>query len=125
MNQQLTIGRIVHVYVDGRSNNGSDLAPAIITRTWGDGVLDEQHPYIAVNWRLLLDHSSNDPATQEWRTSVNVFPDKASADAFLDYTAEQQYGVKADDGAIDQAKKTEFIRGRKAAGSVGWMPARV
>lgn len=112
---QLQLGQIVTFYVDSRSNNGADVAPAIITRVWG-----QMTPYAAVNMRLVLDHASNDPNTQEWRTSVNVFPTKAEADAFLVYTSEQQYGVKGDDGEIDEAKQAEFIRGRKAAGAVGW-----
>lgn len=32
--QEPTVGRIVHVAMDPKRNNGSDFAPAIITRVW-------------------------------------------------------------------------------------------
>lgn len=41
-----TKGRIVHVLVDPAINGGDDTAPAVITRVWGDEL---------VNVRLLLD----------------------------------------------------------------------
>ena len=31
-----TVGRIVHVLVDPKQNNGSDVAAAVITRVWSD-----------------------------------------------------------------------------------------
>ncbi|WP_327088541.1 hypothetical protein OIE66_40535 [Nonomuraea sp. NBC_01738] len=34
MQQQPSVGRIVHVLVDPKKNNGSPVAPAIITRVW-------------------------------------------------------------------------------------------
>jgi hypothetical protein len=43
-----TVGRIVHVLVDPKANNGSDVAPAIITRVWNDS---------GVNLRVLRDNA--------------------------------------------------------------------
>jgi hypothetical protein len=51
-----TIGRIVHVPMDPAENNGSTIAPAVITRVWTDTM---------VNVRILADG----PDTP-WRTSV-------------------------------------------------------
>lgn len=131
MNQQLTIGRIVHVYVDPRSNNGADTCPAILTRVWGTGSLVDDNGLVAVasvNMRLLLDHPSNDLATQEWRTSAQVFASRGHADAFLEATAAQNAPPSpADDGAEDTSAplRHEYIRARKASGMVAFMPARV
>jgi hypothetical protein len=63
-------GRIVHVIVDPKTNNGDDYAPAIITR-----VCNEQ----AINARVLLDG----PDTP-WVTSVPLYESREaleSADA--------------------------------------------
>lgn len=119
---KLTVGRIVQVYVDQRSNNGGDVAPAIITRVWGGGMISDATPYANVNWRLVLDHSSNDQLTNEWRTSVMVFATQADVDAYLAYTAEQNY---PDGVGGAEVNRLAFISGRKAAGAIGWMPARV
>lgn len=59
--QQPTIGRIVIVPVDPTRNNGSTLAPAIITRVWNIEL---------INVKVLLDGPDND-----WKTSVRLFPD--------------------------------------------------
>lgn len=58
-----TIGRIVLVPMDPATNNGSDVAPAIITRVWSD---------VCINVRVLADG----PAV-EWRTSVVQVDDLA------------------------------------------------
>lgn len=60
-----SLGRIVLTKVDPRQNNGSDEAPAIITRVWSDEL---------VNLKVLLD--SGDTL---WKTSVK-FQDKAPED---------------------------------------------
>jgi hypothetical protein len=51
-----TVGRIVLVPMDPAMNNGSDLAPAVITRVWEDG---------SVNVHVLPDGN-----VTEWRTSL-------------------------------------------------------
>lgn len=119
---QLTIGRIVRVFVDGRSNNGSDLCPAILTRVWGTGKLADENGLVAVvsaNMRLMLDHPSNDPDTNEWRTSAQVFASRGHAEAYLDNTARAQYGVTTDE------QVAEWVKGRKASGMVAFMPPRL
>ena len=58
-----TIGRIVHVPVDPRVNNGADTAPAVITRVWSD---------TCVNLRIFHDGPSVPPEgshRQDWVTS--------------------------------------------------------
>lgn len=52
-----SLGRIVLVPCDPAWNNGSDIAPAVVTRVWNDDV---------VNVRVLLDGVETVPA----RTSV-------------------------------------------------------
>lgn len=115
MNQKLTVGRIVQVYVDPRSNNGSDVCPAILTHVWGASELSDDVPVVSVNMRLFLDHPSNDPATNEWRTSAQVFVTQAAADLHLKTLADSQEHVAV----------AEFLRGRKAAGATAFMPPRV
>lgn len=114
MNQKVALGRIVHVFVDPRSNNGSDVCPAIITRVWQDG---ETNPFGSVNWRLILDHASNDAATQEWRTSTMVFDDREDAENHLQHQAEQI-------GDDESAQKARMVA-MKAAGTVGYFPPRL
>lgn len=76
-----TVGRIVHVLVDKRSNNGADIAPAILTRVWGDA-----GDRWTVNYRLLLDHNTTHGALQEWRTSAYLHEDEDAARAFVEAT---------------------------------------
>lgn len=53
-----SLGRIVHVPMDPATNNGADVAPAVITRVWND---------TTVNVRLLADAA---PCATDWRTSL-------------------------------------------------------
>ena len=74
--------RIVHVFMDPRHNNGSDVAPAIITRVWND---------TCVNLRILGDSNEIPP----WRTSQMLYagPDearKAHDEAWAHIPAEQR-----------------------------------
>ncbi|MFJ2477127.1 hypothetical protein ACIOWI_29835 [Streptomyces sp. NPDC087659] len=63
MAQQPSIGRIVHVPMDPATNNGADVAPAVITRVWSE---------TCVNVRVLSDGHAI-----EWRTSVMFLEDLA------------------------------------------------
>lgn len=56
--QQPSVGRIVLVSMDPLKNNGTDAAPAVITRVWSA---------TTVNVRVLPDAT---PSEAEWRTSV-------------------------------------------------------
>lgn len=64
-----TIGRIVHVLVEPQVNNGSDVAPAIITRVWGDQ---------CVNVRVLRDGY---PGPEEWMTSISLHASREALEA--------------------------------------------
>lgn len=66
-----TVGRIVHVIVKPDGNNGSDVAPAIITR-----VRDQAGDRWIVNYRIVLDG----PGTP-WVTSAHLYPDEEAARA--------------------------------------------
>ena len=56
--QTPTVCRFVIALVDPATNNGSDLAPAVITRAWGPSM---------VNVKVL-----NDGPDNEWKTSVSL-----------------------------------------------------
>lgn len=57
-----TVGRVVQVLVDPAQNNGSDVAPAIITRVWNDRM---------INVKVLLDAKDN-----LWQTSIQLHDDR-------------------------------------------------
>jgi len=61
-----SVGRIVHVLVHPVENNGTDVAPAIITRVWSDTM---------VNVKVLLDAEAN-----AWQTSVNLYDARPGED---------------------------------------------
>jgi hypothetical protein len=69
-----SVGRIVIARVEPVWNNGADLCPAIITRVWGDEM---------INVKLLPDG----PQDVVWRTSVPLCADEASARAHADERA--------------------------------------
>lgn len=56
--QKPSLGRIVHVPMSTATNNGSSVAPAVITRVWND---------TTVNVRILADAP---PGGSDWRTSL-------------------------------------------------------
>lgn len=68
--QKPSLGRIVHVLVSPSINNGSDIAPAIVTRVFGDS---------CVNVRVLLDNTPG--RADEWATSRILHADEATARA--------------------------------------------
>jgi subtilisin-like proprotein convertase family protein len=59
-----TLGRVVIAQTDANYNNGSDLAPAVITRVWGE----RPEGGWTVNVKVLRDALS-----EEWKTSVVLF----------------------------------------------------
>jgi hypothetical protein len=63
--QKPSLGRIVIADVDPAMNNGSDQAPAVITRVWGE------HPDggWTVNLRVFVDS----PGAELCKTSVRLF----------------------------------------------------
>lgn len=61
---QPSVGRIVHYIVSPSENNGSGIAPAIITRVWND---------TCVNIRVFCDGG-----TTPWQTSVLLYPDQVT-----------------------------------------------
>lgn len=64
--QTSTVGSMVHVIVDPRQNNGSDVAPALITRVWENEL---------VNVRVLLDGPD-----VLWLTSIKLFGERPAED---------------------------------------------
>jgi hypothetical protein len=64
--QTPSVGRIVHVRVDPATNNGSDVAPGIITRVWSDTL---------VNVRIFPDSG---PETYV-KTSMTLAPSREAA----------------------------------------------
>lgn len=75
-----TIGRIVHVLADPKTNNGSDVAPAMITRVWSD---------TCINLRVIRD---NFPGPEEWLTSWSLHD---SREALEDHAALRQAELDA------------------------------
>lgn len=67
--QKAALGRIVHVLVDPKTNNGSDVAPAMITRVWSDE---------CVNLRVVRDHYAD---ASEWLTSMSLYDSIEALDA--------------------------------------------
>jgi hypothetical protein len=68
-----SIGRVVHVLVDPRHNNGSDVAPAEITRVCSD---------TCVNVRITYDGPSVPPeGRQDWMTSMYLHESRHAAEA--------------------------------------------
>ena len=74
--ERVTVGHIVHVLVDPHENNGSDVAPALVVRAWGEPYNpehDELGERQTVNLRVLLDQTDT-----LWLTSVPLFPARPS-----------------------------------------------
>jgi hypothetical protein len=72
--QTPTVGRIVLTLVDPKTNNGSDVAPAVITRAWNETQVNGV-PCWVVNYRIIGDNS----AAPEWKTSAYLYEDEAAA----------------------------------------------
>lgn len=99
------IGRIVHVLVDPGINNGSDVAPAIITRVWSD---------TCVNLRVLHDGPVIAPQQQyrpEWLTSWSLHESREALEAHAAerQAAERQAALDADRApGVEPAKVLMF-----------------
>lgn len=68
-----TVGRVVYVLVAPSTNNGSDVAPAEITRVWSEAA-DGSY---TVNYRVTLDADGPLP----WITSGSLCADEQTARA--------------------------------------------
>lgn len=62
----LQIGDIVFVVVDPRQNNGSDVAPAIVTRVWNEN---------SINVKAVTDGPDN-----LWLTSIKLVDERPDED---------------------------------------------
>lgn len=74
--QTPTIGRIVHVLVDPASNNGSEVAAAIVTATYGvnsDGDGETRH---TISVRVVTDTFSDLPSL----TSIYLYEERPSSE---------------------------------------------
>lgn len=76
--QHATLGRIVHILVDPSTNNGSDVAPALIVREWGKPYEQNGTERQTVNVRVL-----GDSAETLWLTSIALFQDRPT-DEYLE-----------------------------------------
>ena len=66
-----SVCRIVEVFTDPYYNNGSDTAPAVITRVWDDGL---------INVRVLHDGPPVPPEhRQDWLTSIPLHESRDAA----------------------------------------------
>jgi hypothetical protein len=96
-----SVGRIVHVLVDPKQNNGSDVAAAAITRVWSD---------TCVNLRVWHDGPSVPPEgsfRQDWLTSWPLHESREAA------------------AEVHAARVAEFGPGYTIALSAAFWPPRV
>jgi hypothetical protein len=71
-----SLGRIVHVLIDPAKNNGSDVAMAFVTRTWGESVDADGTLRHTVNLRVVTDTFSDLPSL----TSVYLYDERPTAE---------------------------------------------
>jgi hypothetical protein len=76
-----SIGRIVIVRGAPAASNGTDRAPAIITRVWGASGIDTKDAPVLVNTHAFRDCEVSQPVT-----SVKLYETEAAADASGDPT---------------------------------------
>ncbi|WP_432010183.1 hypothetical protein [Streptomyces cucumeris] len=67
---QPTVGRVVIALVNPITNNGADVAPAVITRVWDEHTGGGW----TVNYKVLLDQNGN-----RWVTSARLFDSEEQA----------------------------------------------
>ena len=67
---QPTIGRVVIAQTNANFNNGANVAPAVITRVWGE----RPEGGWTINVKVLRDALS-----EEWKTSVVLFDTEEQA----------------------------------------------
>lgn len=93
MKQTASIGRIVHVLVDPAQNNGSDVAPAIVTREWGApwtmAPLNDVERQ-TVNVRVLCDG-----AETLWLTSIVLFDERPTDEQLAALSDQNPKGYRA------------------------------
>lgn len=77
--QRPSLGRIVHVLVHPHLNNGTDVAPAVITRVHGQ---TEAGRWV-VNLRVFLDGNNH---AHEWARRRELHADEASARAAVEHS---------------------------------------
>ncbi|MFJ9887176.1 hypothetical protein ACIQRW_15080 [Streptomyces sp. NPDC091287] len=73
MSQTPSLGLVVLVLVNPITNNGSDSAPATVTRVW------EQHQ--DGSWLVNLKANLDAPTSSKWFTSVRLFDTEDQAQA--------------------------------------------
>lgn len=71
--QKPSLGRVVLVLVEPTTNNGSDTAPATVTRVWSE----QQDGSWLVNVKVALDSVSD-----RWLTSIPLFGTEDDARAY-------------------------------------------
>lgn len=71
--QTPSLGRVVLALVNPATNNGADVAPAVLTRVWNE----QPDGSWVVNCKVNLDGDGS-----AWLTSARLFDDEAQARAF-------------------------------------------
>lgn len=88
--QGASIGRIIHVIVDPAANNGSDIAPAIVARVWGEPYEQNGVERQTVNVRVL-----GDCAETLWLTSIALFDERPTAEQLAEWNPYNAKGHRA------------------------------
>lgn len=97
---QPTVGRIVHVLVDPKVNNGSDVAPAVITRVWNEH---------GINVRVLRDGY---PDPSEWMTSISLHASREALDEHIEAVKSANPGAEVSvRGAFWPPREPQIISG--------------
>lgn len=91
--QTASIGRIVHVLLDPAQNNGSDVAPALVTRTWGEPYF--LAPLNDVERQTINVRVFGDNAETLLLTSIVLFEERPTAEQLEALNSSNPKGYRA------------------------------
>lgn len=91
--QKASIGRIVHVLLDPAQNNGSEIAPAIVTQVWGDPFF--LSPFNDTERQTINVRVLGDGAETLWLTSIALFDERPDAEALAAASPHNPKGYRA------------------------------
>jgi hypothetical protein len=84
------IGDVVHVLLDPAQNNGSDIAPALVVRTWGEPFEKDDVERQTINVRTL-----GDSAETLWLTSIALFEERPTEQELAERNPYNPKGYRA------------------------------